>query len=137
MGGGIVTRLITVDTDIKAAVLYAPMSGDEARNYEAIADWSDQRRGIPERTVPEAELQLISPVYFFNRIQAVVSIHHGLDDAVVPVQWSMQTCQQLKALGRIVECHYYPGMPHTFQGQGDKEFMEYARQFFDRYLSEP
>jgi len=137
MGGGIVTRVITVDTDIKAAVLYAPMSGDEARNYEAIADWSDQRRGIPERTVPEAELQLISPVYFFNRIQAVVSIHHGLDDAVVPVQWSMQTCQQLKALGRIVECHYYPGMPHTFQGQGDKEFMEYARQFFDRYLSEP
>jgi dienelactone hydrolase len=137
MGGGIVTRVITVDAGIKAAVLYAPMSGDEVKNYEAIGDWSDQQRGIVERAAPQAELQLISPVYFFNRIQAAVSIHHGLHDPLVPVQWSMQTCQQLKALGRIVECHYYPGMPHTFEGQADKEFMEYARQFFDRYLSEP
>jgi dienelactone hydrolase len=137
MGGGVATRVITVNTDIKAAVLYAPMSGDEAKNYEAIGNWSNQQRGIAERAVPQAELQLISPVYFFNRIRAAVSIHHSLDDPVVPVQWSMQTCQELKALSRNVECHYYPGMPHTFQGQGDKELMEYTRQFFDRYLAEP
>ena len=137
MGGGVATRVITVDPDIEAAVLYGPMSGDEAKNYEAIGNWSDQQRGIAERSVPQAELQRISPVYFFNRIRAAVSIHHGLDDPVVPVQWSMQTCQELKALGRNAECHYYPGMPHTFQGKGDKEFMEYTRQFFDRYLLAP
>jgi dipeptidyl aminopeptidase/acylaminoacyl peptidase len=136
-GGGVATRVITVDSDIKAAVLYAPMSGDEARNYEAIGNWSNQQRGISERAVPQAELQLISPVYFFNRIRAAVSINHGLDDLLVPVQWSMQTCQEFKAVGRQVECHYYQGMPHTFHGQGEKEFMEYTRQFFDRYLSTP
>jgi len=53
------------------------------------------------------------------------------------VEWSMQTCQELKALGQIVECHYYPNMPHTFLGQGDREFMEYTRQFFDHYLAAP
>jgi dipeptidyl aminopeptidase/acylaminoacyl peptidase len=76
-------------------------------------------------------------VYFYNRVGAAVSINHGLGDLLVPVQWSMQTCQELKAVGRQVECNYYRGMPHTFRGQGEKEFMEYTRQFFDRYLSAP
>jgi hypothetical protein len=29
------------------------MSGDEARNYEAIGNWSNQQRGISERAVPQ------------------------------------------------------------------------------------
>ena len=134
MGGGIATSVITVHSAIRGAVLYAPMSGDEAKNFEAIGNWSKQVRGIAERTVAPTELEAISPVYYFGRIRAAVSIHHGLDDPLVPVQWSMQTCDELQALGRSVECHFYPGMPHTFQGQGEKQFMEYTRQFFDRVL---
>ena len=47
MGGGVVTRVITVSDDVRAAVLYAAMSGDEKRNYEAIGVWSGRgaRRG--------------------------------------------------------------------------------------------
>ena len=41
-----------------------------------------------------------------------------------------------KALGQAVECHFYADLPHTFQGQGDREFMQNTLQFFDRYLSE-
>jgi len=137
MGGGVATRVMTISPDIKAAVLYAPMSGNEAKNYEAIGQWSNQERGGEERAVPPAELELISPLYYFSQIRAAVSIHHSLDDPLVPVQWSMQTCQELKALGQIVECHYYPDMPHTFLGQGDRQFMEYTRQFFDHYLAAP
>ncbi len=43
MGGGITTRVLTVSEDIKAAVLYAAMSGDEGKNYAAIRQWSGQR----------------------------------------------------------------------------------------------
>ncbi len=137
MGGGITTRVLTVSGDVKAAVLYSPMSGDEAKNYAAIGTWSGEQRGQPERSVPADELQLISPMYYFDYIQAAVSINHSTTDPLVPLQWSELTCGQMQALGRNVECHYYPGMPHTFEGQGDAQFMQNTVQFFDRYLRAP
>jgi dipeptidyl aminopeptidase/acylaminoacyl peptidase len=137
MGGGVTTRVITVSPDIKAAVLYAAMSGDEAKNYEAIGRWSNQDRGSAERAVPAEELLQISPIYFFSQIRAAVSIHHGLDDTLVPPTWSMQTCAELKALGKSVACHFYDGMPHTFQGRGDRQLMEDTRQFFELSLAGP
>ncbi len=137
MGGGIVTRVITVSDDVGAAVLYAAMSGDEKRNYEAIGVWSGGERGVEERQVPEAELSRISPIYYLDDIRAAVSIHHGLEDALVPVQWSMQTCELMKAASLEVECEYYDAMPHTFHGQGDKEFIQYTIQFMDRHLLNP
>ncbi|HET6845355.1 MAG TPA: prolyl oligopeptidase family serine peptidase, partial [Anaerolineales bacterium] len=91
-------------------------------------------RGAEERRVPEAELRRISPIYFLSDIHAAVSINHGLQDELVPVQWSMQTCKLMKAASLNVQCEYYEDMPHTFHGQGDKEFIRYTIEFMDRYL---
>jgi dipeptidyl aminopeptidase/acylaminoacyl peptidase len=137
MGGGVTTRVLTVSQDIKAAVLYAAMTGDEQKNYEAIYRWLNGSMGLDELAVPTEILPRISPMYFFEDIAAPVSIHHGLEDKLVPVGWSMQTCEQLKALGKQVECQYYEDMPHTFYGPGDKEFIQYTIQFFDSYLMTP
>ncbi len=137
MGGGITTRVITVSKDVKAAVLYAAVSGDEAKNDATASIWSTHDLGNSERSVPTGQLPRISPMYYFSDITAAVSIHHSLTDPVVPVAWSMQTCEQLKALGKYVECHYYEKMPHTFERQGDKEFIQYTIQFFDRILKGP
>jgi len=137
MGGGVSTRVLTVSQDIDAVVLYAAMTGDEQKNYEAIYRWMNFSMGLEELAVPQETLPRISPMYFFDDITAAVSIHHGLEDKLVPVQWSMQTCEQLKALGKAVECHYYEDMPHTFYGSGGKEFIQYTIQFFDRYLDIP
>jgi dipeptidyl aminopeptidase/acylaminoacyl peptidase len=137
MGGGISTRVLTVSPDVRAAVLYAAMSGNERANYEAITRWSKDTLGLEEQAVPPEALAGISPVYFFEDIGAAVSIHHGLEDRLVPVSWSMSACEQLKSLGKVVECHYYEGMPHTFYGPVEKEFMGYTRLFFDTYLASP
>lgn len=134
MGGGITTRVLTVTHDVRAAVLYSPMSGDEARNYAAIGTWSNDSRGEAERAVPADELQLISPMYYFSYIQTAVSINHGTADPLVPVQWSQLTCEQMQALGRNVQCNFYPGMPHTFVGQGDARFIRNMIEFFAQYL---
>jgi dipeptidyl aminopeptidase/acylaminoacyl peptidase len=134
MGGGVTTRVITVSRDVKAAVLYAAVSGDEVQNDAAASIWSKHDQGSRERAVPADQLPRISPAFYFSGITAAVSIHHSLTDPVVPVQWSMHTCEQLKALGKDVECHYYENMPHTFERQGDKEFIQYTIQFFDRIL---
>jgi dipeptidyl aminopeptidase/acylaminoacyl peptidase len=137
MGGGVATRVLTISKDVKAAVLYAAVSGDEAKNYATASLWSKHDTGSSERAVPAEQLPRISPSYYFSAITAAVSIHHSLADSVVPVEWSMQTCEELKALGKDVECHYYEKMPHTFERQGDKEFIQYTIQFFERILKAP
>ena len=134
MGGGISTRVLTVSPDIASAVLYAAMTGDEKKNFEAIHRWSNFSRGIEELSIPVEALEHISPMYYFENINAPVSIHHGLEDKLVPVQWSMQTCEHLKALKKQVECHYYEGMPHTFYGTREKEFIRYIIEFYDFHL---
>src|SRR5215212_9116497 len=80
MGGGITTRVLTVTDDVRAAVLYAAMSGDEQKNYEAIRQWSGQTRGLEEMNIPVDVLTATSPMYFFNNITAAISIHHGTAD---------------------------------------------------------
>jgi dipeptidyl aminopeptidase/acylaminoacyl peptidase len=137
MGGGIATRVITVSDDVKAAVLYAAMSGDEEKNYNAIREWSGQTRGLEELDVPADALTSISAMYFFNNITAAVSIHHGMGDELVPVDWSVTTCGQLQALAKNVECTYYENMPHTFYGQGDEEFIQNMLEFFNQKLKIP
>ncbi len=99
-----------------------------------IGAWSSEQRGNDERAVPNSELPLISPMYHFDNVQAAVSINQGMADPLVPAQWSVDTCTQLKAQGKTVECHYYDGQSHSFTGQGDQEFMQNTLQFFDRYL---
>jgi dipeptidyl aminopeptidase/acylaminoacyl peptidase len=134
MGGGITTRVITVSDDVKAAVLYAAMTGDEQTNYNAIREWSGQTRGLEELDVPAEALVNISSMYFFGNISAAVSIHHGTADALVPMQWSEATCAQLQSLGKQVECLYYENMPHTFYGRGNEEFIQNTLEFFNRQL---
>ena len=137
MGGGITTRVLTVSDDVRAAVLYAAMSGDEQKNYAAIHQWSGQTRGLDELNIPAESLNRISPMYYFQNITAAVSIHHGTADATVPLEWSMLTCDQLTSLGKNVQCVYYQDMPHTFYGTGDEEFIQNTVQFFNEYLKTP
>jgi dipeptidyl aminopeptidase/acylaminoacyl peptidase len=137
MGGGISTRVLTISDDVRAAVLYGAMSGDEQKNYEAIQRWSGNTRGMEELAIPVEALTRISPMYFFDDITAAVSIHHGTADALVPMDWSVLTCEQLKSLGKNVECHFYQDMPHTFYGPGDQEFIQDTVRFFNQYLTAP
>jgi dipeptidyl aminopeptidase/acylaminoacyl peptidase len=137
MGGGITTRVLTVSDDVRAAVLYAAMSGDEQKNYEAIRQWSGQTRGLDELNIPVEALPRISAMYAFQNITAAVSIHHGTADALVPLDWSVTTCDQLTSLGKSVECTYYQDMPHTFYGTGDQEFIQNTVRFFNQYLKAP
>lgn len=135
MGGGITTRVITVSPDVRAAVLYSAMSGDDLQNYKRIYSYfSDHSRGLEELSAPEDAFRRISPIYYLERIQAAVSIHHGEDDPDVPLAWSLDLCQRLNQLGKSVECFTYAGEPHTFHGEGDVLFIERTITFFKKWL---
>jgi dipeptidyl aminopeptidase/acylaminoacyl peptidase len=138
MGGGISTRVITVNPDIRAAVLYGAMSGDEQKNFDRIYHYfSAGTRGLEERAVPAEAVEQISPANYLDRITAAVSIHHGKDDPDVPLAWSLDLCQRLESLRKTVECFTYPGQAHTFHGEGDVLFVQRAIDFFNRHLRSP
>lgn len=136
MGGGVTLRALTVDAEIRAAVLYGAMSGDEQRNHDRILVFTNGLRGQwTEGEAPSAaDLQRISPSYHLDRIAAAVSIHHGEFDQQVPLSWSVELCDQLQALGKTVECYVYAGAPHTFGGETDALFIRRTIDFFQREL---
>ncbi len=73
MGGGISIRVMTVDPQIRAVVLYSAISGDDRQNA---ARWPT-RQGQYNVVVPEDVFLRVSPMYFYDRVQAAVSIHQG------------------------------------------------------------
>jgi dipeptidyl aminopeptidase/acylaminoacyl peptidase len=137
MGGGIALRVITVDPDVRAAVVYGSMSADERLNQERIRLWSGGERGDVELAVPEETLALIEPINFLDRVQAGVSIHHGMLDDTVPPQWSSDLHERLVELDKDVEYFEYPDQPHIFADDGDRLFVERTIAFFDARLKTP
>jgi len=134
MGGGVSLRVLTLSPDVKAAVLYGSMSGDEQKNYEQIAIWSGGTRGQEELSIPAEALQRIGAIYYLDRIQASISLHHGENDEQVPLEWTADLCSRLIALQKSVECFSYEDEPHTFTGDGDQLFIHRTIAFFDAQL---
>jgi dipeptidyl aminopeptidase/acylaminoacyl peptidase len=64
MGGGISIRVLTVNPDVKAAVLYGSMSGDERLNVDRIKNVFSGASTMPEDDVP-----LGKPVEYFSYSQ--------------------------------------------------------------------
>lgn len=136
MGGGVALRVLTVTTDVKAALLYSPVSGDESKNiplFEGLAGGRDpQFDGEAEASA--ASLVHISPSYHYTVITPPVLIFHGTADSVVPVSWTQETCDLLVAAGRNAGCIFYDGASHIFDGSAMQDFVPRMFDFYNIYL---
>lgn len=131
MGGGIVLRILVIDKDIDAVVVYASIHANEAEN---LAHFKEDGRGYEKPAASVEALQRLSPLFYLDRITAQVSIHHGEGDTVVPPEWSEFLCDYLKELKKNVACEMYPDQPHTFQNNGDALFIVNTTRFYKYYL---
>ncbi len=134
MGGGISIRAMTIDPQIRAVLLYSAVSGDDKQNASKFPGTLDGRATPPPDSIPDDVYLRVSPVYFYDRVQAAVSIHYGLADKTVPPAWSETLCSQLQALQKSVECFSYPNEPHIFGGASDQLFMQRVITFFNAHL---
>lgn len=114
IGGGIALRVINLVPEIKAAVLYGAVSQRYTNNADGVK------------------------LYDLSATSAAFSIHHGLADEVISPEWSRTLCDQLEAAGRVYECFFYEGQPHTFIASGDADplFIQRTVDFFDKYLKD-
>ena len=164
MGGGITTKVLTVSDGVKAAVLHAPNSANDA---DLIARWGPGcLPGQTEATtqcnpadvipteLPEAVreayfaaaanpemLQQIAPIHHLNFVTAPVHIHIGLADgaglAETPPDWAPALHAALQAAGQESTLFSYPGQGHFFTGTAWVEMMTRTADFFDIHLQLP
>ena len=131
MGGGIVMRALIVDREINAGLLYSAIHSNEEFN---LSHFEKDGRGNKKVIAPASALAKISPSNFLSEIIAPISIYHGGLDDVVPIEWSRDLCETLTDMGKEVQCREYPDQPHTFQNDGDANFINDMIAFFDEHV---
>jgi dipeptidyl aminopeptidase/acylaminoacyl peptidase len=135
LGGNIILRVLTVSSDAKAAVLYAPLSGEETKNAELLAHATSDPTFQMEQAILPPISERISPMYYYSNITSPIQLHHGTADAVIPVTWSQETCEAVTAAGIQIECIYYPEERHTFSGRVTDEFHGAMLRFYEAHLA--
>ncbi len=131
MGGGIVMRVLIVDREINAGLLYAAIHSNEEFN---LSYFEKDGRGNEKVIAPASALAEISPSNYLSEITSPISIHHGGLDDVVPIEWSLDLCETLTDMGKEVLCREYPDQPHTFQNSGDANFINNMIAFFNEHV---
>lgn len=137
MGGGMAERVMVLTDDIRAYVLFAPISADAEDNFYELSPqevkWLRETYGTGD--AGRAIYDKISPLTYFADVSSPVQIHHGTADKDVPIEFSQKIFESLKNYGKKVEFFTYYGEGHEF-GDAWPTAAERALQFFDRYVKE-
>lgn len=140
MGGGVTTKAITIDPRIRAAILYAPVSADDA---EVLSRWGarndptadpDLARIYARASRDPEFLPLTSPINYFHHVTAAVQIHQGASDNTTPPRWAEAIRDGLLAAGKPVEYFSYARQGHALEGEAWDLFMERLVAFLDTTL---
>ena len=136
MGGEIALRVITINPDVKATVLYSALSGNEEKNsrqlYEVIRDSQFQL----DYQVPLEMFDRISPANYYYKVTSPVQLNHGTADTTAPISWAVETCNFLQSAGVSVQCIYYQGAGHIFKHDDLGKLVQNALDFYRTHLSQ-
>lgn len=149
LGGFLTLRSMVVSKDIKAGVIWA---GVVASYPDLINNWRRGRftppPGIPQSArrwrdmlievhgTPEQNPQFwvsLSANSYLSDVSGPLQLHHGTQDASVPLLFSQKLSDQLKAIGKEVEVYEYPGDDHNIS-QSFNLAIQRSIDFFDKYL---
>jgi len=163
MGGGVTLKVLTLDSRIKAAVLYSSVSADFADIIERwgpgclgdvyegeIAFGCNSSDVLPldlpadltasyfNSVVDPEMLEAVSPLYHFDLVTAPVQIVYGTEDgktsAGTPPEWSKKMYAGFIEAGVDARIYPHEGEGHSFIGDPWFVFMARSAQFFDKYV---
>jgi dipeptidyl aminopeptidase/acylaminoacyl peptidase len=135
LGGNVALRVLTVNSDVQAAVLYSSLSGNELKNSQQLYKITMDSQFQHELNILPSLLQGISPIYYYANITAPIQLHHGTIDETVPVSWAEETCSLLSTAGKSIDCISYEGEDHVFDDEIKAQFLENTISFYNTYLS--
>ncbi|MDO8486978.1 MAG: prolyl oligopeptidase family serine peptidase [Candidatus Curtissbacteria bacterium] len=151
LGGNITLRNIEVSTDIKAAVIWAGVTGsynDLMNNWQRRVPFQPSPRQLALRNANRANLtqkygtpkdnpvfwSAIDPFHNLKYISAPIQLHHGEADEEVPLSFSQRLETALKSAGKTVELYTYPGAGHNISGSSFETAIQRSLDFFAKYL---
>ena len=162
MGGGIATKVLTINDQVRAAVLYAPNSADDADliarwgagclpgQSEAAGDHCNPAEIIPPDTPPELIdayltavtdpdfLRQVAPFYHLEKVNTPLQIHIGTADGQAlletPSEWSAKLAESLQIANRDVAYFTYEGQGHFFTGESWNSMLDRALLLFEKQL---
>lgn len=140
-GASATVAAITLSDQIAAAVVYAPAPADLAADYARRMRQSGGNPGaetwpFPPEADPAAYAR-VSPINHLDAVSAPVMLHHGEADTTVEASASVAIAEALRAAGKDVTLHLYPGGPHTLQGEQERLYLERTASFFAQHLGAP
>jgi len=151
LGGNITMRIMVIDRDIKAGVIWSgvvgtyddmltrwvravpfrPSTSEAQAHVTSIRKQLVEKYGNPSQNSPF--WKSIDPHYFLNDISGPIELHHGLADEEVPLSFSKSFYDDLKKAGKTVELYTYEGADHNLS-QGFSLAMQRSVEFFEKYL---
>ncbi len=163
MGGGVTMKVLTLKTQVRAAVLYSTVSADNADLVErwGMGCFGDITEGeqlyncnssdiIPDSlprglidaykfTATDADLlKATSPFYHLDLVTVPVEINYGTADGKVyggtPPEWSRKLYQGFMDAGKDAQIFAYDGEGHSFFADQWVAFMERTASFFDEHV---
>ena len=133
MGGGIASRVMVLRLEVKAFVLFAPISADVEDNFYELTQEEIQWLHKTYGTQGDPIYRSMSPITYFNDVAAPVQIHVGTADTAVPEQFSEKIYNTLRQYKNPVELFVYPNEKHEFINDWPVAAKR-ALQFFDHYV---
>ena len=163
MGGGVTLKVLTIDSRVKAAVLYSSVSADFR---DIIERWGPGCLGdvyegelafgcnssdilpldlpadltasyIDSTTDPEI-LKTVSPLYYLDDITVPVQINYGTKDGLTfagtPPEWSRKMYEGFIDAGKDAQIFSQEDEGHSFIGEPWFVFMIRSLKFFDKYV---
>jgi len=124
-GGETGLRTAVVASDIQAFIFWAGVVGsfqDMLETYNAKIPFLRNAKDNPlvrENGLPSQNPEFwkkIDPYSYLSDISAPIQLHHGTNDASVPVELSLRLKEELEKSGKAVEYFAYPGDDHNIGG---------------------
>ena len=163
MGGGVTLKVLTIDSRIKAAVIYSSVSADFA---DIIERWgpgcygdvyagelafgcnssdilpvdspADLSASYFNSVVDPVILKAVSPLYHLDKVTAPVQINYGTEDGLTfagtPPEWSTNMYDGFVAANKDAQIFSQQGEGHSFIGEPWFEFMLRSLKFFDKHV---
>lgn len=134
LGGEIALRVLTINSDIKATVLYSSLNGDIENNSKHLYNVLQDEQFQQDSQVPSEMFPRISPMYYYPDITSPIQLHHGTADTIILPEWAKETCASLTAAGVSIECIAYEGAEHVFNRSNFEVLQQNALEFYQTYL---
>jgi dipeptidyl aminopeptidase/acylaminoacyl peptidase len=96
-----------------------------------------QKSLIGDPVKDKATYDAASPMTYLRATRAPLLVLQGDNDLRVPKEQAVEVVNILKAAGKTVDAHYYPGEGHGFQKRENQiDALERAITWFDTYLKD-